>query len=279
MRGAGQALVETVSLGLASSLADMDLDQSVADQQRRRQSGLDGLLVLTADDEAIDDGVHVGDVFRLEPGLLGDVHRLAVHDQRAAPFLTDLGEDELEILAVDLEHRRAHLDLRPLGQRQDRFQDLAGGPARRRLTGTRTVRLADRRVEQVQIARDIGHRPDRGPRVAARRLLFDRDDRREPEHEVHVGLRHLRDEPLRVARERLQVAALPLGVDRVERETRLSRPREPRDDDHLVARNLDRHVPQVVDARTLHRNRRSGFGHSVYSASSAAGLCHGVQPS
>ena len=43
---------------------------------------------------------------------------LAVDDQAAAPLLADLGEDELELLAVDLEDRRAQLDLGAFGQRR-----------------------------------------------------------------------------------------------------------------------------------------------------------------
>ena len=116
---------------------------------------------------------------------------------------------------------------------------------------------ADRREQQIQVAGDVGHRADGRARVAGERLLLDRDDRRQAEHEVHVRLGHLRDEPLGVARQRLHVAALPLGVDRVERQARLAGAREPGDDDQAVARDLDRDVLQVVDARALHGDRRA----------------------
>src|SRR4029077_1319699 len=97
---------------------------------------------------------------------------------------------------------------------------------RSRLSGARTVRLADGGEEQVQIAGNVRHRADGRARVAHDRLLLDRDDWRETEDEVHVGLRDRRDKALRVTRERLHVAALPFRIDRVEREARLPGARE-----------------------------------------------------
>jgi hypothetical protein len=170
----------------------VDLQQAVANQERARDAGLDRFLVLAAHDESIDDRVdHAGgdrgaDVVRalgcvrlalVGLDVVGDVERLAVDDQAAAPFLSDLGENEVEILAVDLEDRRAKLDLRAFGKGEDRFEDLVRRPARRRLAGARAVRLADRRKEQVQIAGDVGHCADRRSRVAADGFLFDRDHR------------------------------------------------------------------------------------------------------
>ena len=206
------------------------------------------------DDEAVHDRVHVLDVRRLQLGLVGDVDRLAVDDQAPAAFLSDLGEHEVQVLAVDLEDRRAQLDLGALGQREDGLEDLARRPARRRLARARTMRLADRGEEQVQIAGDVRHRADGRSRVAADGLLLDRDDRRQTEHEVDVGLGHLRHEALGVARERLHVAALSLGVDGVEGQARLAGAGEAGDDDQAVARDFHRDVLQVVHPRALHGN-------------------------
>ena len=52
VRRAAQRLVEPLGLGLARALDDVDLQQPVADEQRRGDPGLDRLLVLAADDEA-----------------------------------------------------------------------------------------------------------------------------------------------------------------------------------------------------------------------------------
>ena len=49
-----------------------------------------------------------------------------------------------------------------------------------------------------------------------------------------------------VGRERLDVATLALGVDRVEGQRRLARTRQPGEDDELVAWQLEGDVAQVV---------------------------------
>src|SRR5439155_1355051 len=84
------------------------------------------------------------------------------------------------------------------------------------------------------------------PRVLRSRLLLDRDRGRQPLDRVHLGLLHLLEELARIGRERLDVAALALGIDRVEGQRRFSGPREPRDDDELVARDLEIDVLEVV---------------------------------
>ena len=118
-----------------------------------------------------------------------------------------------------------------------------------RAPADRAVRLAHARPQQAQVVVDLGHRPDRRARVARGRLLVDRDRRREPLDRVHVGLVHLAEELPRVGRQRLDVAALALGVDRVEREARLARAGQARDHDQRVARQRQRDVLEVVLAR------------------------------
>ena len=234
------------------ALDDLSLEQPIAHQQSRGDRGLDRLFVLAADHQAVHDRVHVPDLRFVEFDLFGDVHRLAVDDQLPATLLPRVGQDEIELLAVHLEQRRAQLDLRALRERQDGLQDLARRPARCRLAGARAARLADGCEKQVQIAGDIGHGADGRARVAADRLLLDGDHGRQAEDEIHVRLGDLGDEPLRVARQRLHVPPLPLGVEGVERQARLARAGEPCDDDELVARDLDRDVLEVVHARSLH---------------------------
>ena len=168
------------------------------------------------------------------------------------------------------EKRRAQFDFGAVRQRQDGFQDLAGRATRAVLSCAWAVRVADGGEQQVQIARHVGHRPDRRARVGADGLLLDRDHGREPEHEIDIGLRDLRDEPLREARQRLHVPPLAFGVDGVEREARLAGTRESGDDDELVARNLDRDVPEVVHASALHGDGRARGGISAFGSGRGA---------
>ena len=110
----------------------------------------------------------------------------------------------------------------------------------------RAVRPADPRVQEAQVVVDLRHRADRRARVPRRRLLVDRDRRREAVDRVDVGLLHHLEELARVGRERLDVAALALRVDRVEGERGLPGPREPGDADQRVPRQADGDVLEVV---------------------------------
>ena len=106
--------------------------------------------------------------------------------------------------------------------------------------------MPDPRPQQAQVVVDLGDRADRRARVARGGLLVDRDRRRQPLDRVHVRLVHLPQELPRVGGQRLHVAPLALGVDRVEGKARLTGSREPGDDDQGVARQPEVKVSQVV---------------------------------
>ena len=139
--------------------------------------------------------------------------------------------------------------------------DLRGALALNGATAVRAVRRSRARPEQTEIVVDLGDRADRRPRIVARRLLLDRDRRRQPFDRVDVGLLHQAEELPRVRRQRLDVPALPLGVDRVERQRRLSRTRQARHDRELIARDGDVDVPEVVLSGTA--NDQRVFCHSL----------------
>jgi hypothetical protein len=108
------------------------------------------------------------------------------------------------------------------------------------------VRDADAGEQQTEVVVDLGDGAHRGARVAAGRLLVDGDGRRQALDEVDVGLVHLPEELAGVGRQRLDVAALALGVDGVEGQRGLARPGQPGEHDELVARQVERDVAQVV---------------------------------
>jgi hypothetical protein len=87
---------------------------------------------------------------------------------------------------------------------------------------------------------------DGRPRVARGGLLVDRDRRREALDRVHVGLVHLAQELPGVGGQRLDVAALALGVDRVEGQTGLAGPGQAGDHDQRMARQPQVKVLEVV---------------------------------
>ena len=174
-----------------------------------------------------------------QPLLAVDLH---AREAVAAQLLEDVA-----VLALAVaDDRRVDREARALGQREDLVDDRLDGLAGDRAAADRAVRPADARVEQAQVVVDLGDRADRRARVARGRLLVDRDRRREAVDGVDVGLLHHLQELARVRGERLDVAALALGVDRVEGERRLAGPGEPGDADEGVPRQPDGDVLEVV---------------------------------
>ena len=90
------------------------------------------------------------------------------------------------------------------------------------------------------------------------RLLLDGDRRRQALDRVDVRLAHQLQELPRVGGQRLDVAALALGVDRIEGERGLARPGQAGEHGQAVARNDHIHVFQIVLARAAHMD---GAGH------------------
>ena len=70
---------------------------------------------------------------------------------------------------------------------------------------------------------DLGDRADGGARVVGGGLLLDGDGGREALDVVHIGFVHHGEELPGVGRQRLDVAALSLGIEGVEGERGLAR--------------------------------------------------------
>ena len=173
-----------------------------------------------------------------------------------AQFAVDLGPrvavgpqlvEELAVLALAAAHdRREHHEARAVLELHHLVDDLLDRLAFDRRAADVAMRLADPRPQQAQVVVDLGNRADRRARVARRRLLVDRDRRRQAFDRVDVGLVHLPEELARVGAQRLDVAALALGVDGVERQRGLARARQTGDDDERVTRQLEADVLEIV---------------------------------
>ena len=179
-------------------------------------------------------------------GAVAELDHLAVDPGAGEALPGELLEQPFVLALAAAHDRRQHLEPRALGQLSTRSTICCG--VWRVITRPQFGQCGTpmRGVEQAQVVVDLGDRADRRARVARRRLLVDRDRRRQALDEVDVGLVHLAEELPRVRRQRLDVAALALGVDRVERERRLARAREPGEDDQPVARQVEVDVPEVV---------------------------------
>ena len=86
-----------------------------------------------------------------------------------------------------------------------------------------------------------------------------------PSIDVDVRLAHQLQELPGIGRQRLDVAPLALGVDRVERQRGLAGAGQSGDHSQLVARDVDIHVLQIMLARAAHMD---GAGHSTGPACS-----------
>ena len=201
-------------------------------------------------DEPVDDDVDGVLDLLLELGRLGEGDDLAVDAGAGEALGLQLGE-EVDVLALAGAHdRREHLEAGALGQLEQPVDDLLRALPGDRLAADRAVRPAGPGEEQAEVVVDLGDRADRGPRVAVGRLLVDRDRRRQALDEVDVGLVHLAEELPGVGRQRLDVAPLALGEDRVEGQAGLARAGQAGEHDEAVAGQLDADVLEVVLAGT-----------------------------
>jgi hypothetical protein len=78
------------------------------------------------------------------------------------------------------------------------------------------VRRAGAGVQQAQVVVDFGDGADGGARVVAGGLLLDGDGGRQPFDQVDIRLFHQLQKLAGVGRQRLYIAALAFGVQRVE---------------------------------------------------------------
>ena len=259
--GAGELLGEAPQavLVVVGQVDEVGEHEAVGEAER----GLDGLgeplLHGRLDLEAVDDdGDRVLLLLGQLRGLVGEVVDLAVDERAAEALRLELAE-QLEVLALaPADDGREDLEAAALGHREDAVDDLLRGLTGDRLTALGAVRAAGAGVEQAEVVVDLGDGADRGPRVARRGLLVDGDGRRQALDEVDVGLVHLAEELPGVGRQRLDVPALSLGEDRVERERGLARARQAREDDEGVAWEVERHVLEVVLAGAADDDRVGG---------------------
>ena len=200
-------------------------------------------------DQPVDDDFDRMVAAPLEGDVVLEGAQLAVDAGLEEAPLAPRREVLLELALAAAHDGREHVDPRVVRIRHHLRHDLVGRLRRDGQAAVRAVRDADVGEEQPEIVVDLGHGADRRPRVRAGGLLLDGQSRREPLDRVDVRLLHLLEELPGVGRERLDVAALPLGIDRVEGQRRLPGSRQPRDDHELVARQVHVDPFQVVDAR------------------------------
>ena len=108
------------------------------------------------------------------------------------------------------------------------------------------ARRAGARVQKAQVVVDFRDGSDGGARVVGSRFLLDRYGGRQALDGVDVRLLHHREELPGIGRQRLDVAALAFRIDGVERERGFAGPREAREHDQPIARQVQVDILQVV---------------------------------
>ncbi len=243
---AGEACREGDVVALA--VHEMHDGDAVGEIQRGLERFGEALLQVLADLEAVDHHADVVLLVLVQRRDLVELVDLAV-DQRAHVALgAQLGE-QLQMLALAaLDHRRQQHQLAGLGQGQHLVDHLRDGLRLQIDVVLGAARRAGAGEQQAQVVVDLGDGADRRARVVRGRLLLDRDRRRQPFDMIDVGLFHHRQELARIGRQRFDVTALTLGIERVEGQRRLARAGQPGDHDQAVARQFDIDVLEVVGA-------------------------------
>ena len=195
-----------------------DHRQALGELQRGLKTFGEALADIGADHDAVDHHVDVVREFLVERRAPRQLMEGAV-DLDALKALLEIFGELLPVLALAAAHdRRQQIEPGAFGQRQHAVDHLRDDLALDRQARGGRIGHADARPQQAHVVVDLGDGADGGARIFRRRLLLDRDRRRQAVDLVDVGLLHHLQELARIGRQRLDVAALALGIDGVEGE-------------------------------------------------------------
>jgi len=197
------------------------------------------------DDDAVENDVHLVGGTLLPHRAVSRSPGLGIEHTRQS------GRDETRELRLPRQppgerERERQRDARAGGKRLEAVGDVGRGLPHDALAAVGAVKLRHLGEEQLQVVRQLGHRADGGARRAHGVTLLDGHGRWQILDQVGVGPRHAIEELPGVGRERLDVAPLTLGVERVEHERRLPAPGHTRHDGQRVVRKVDVDSTQVV---------------------------------
>ena len=165
-------------------------------------------------------------------------------------------------LAVVDDGRQQHQS-RALGHGQYLVDHLAHGLSFQRRVVVRAAGDAGAGKQQAQVIVYLRHRSHGRARVVRCGFLFDGDRGRQTVDMVDVGLFHHGQELSCIGRQRLDVATLPLRVNRVECKRGLAGTGQAREDDQFIARQAEIEIAQVVRARAADIDGFHEFGESL----------------
>ncbi len=250
----GFLLVFLVARGRRRRVGVFDHGQALGELQRGLEAFREALGEVGAHHDAVDHDIDVVREFLVERWRLGELMEGAVDLDALKALLEVLGELLLVLALAAAHDRRQQIEPCALGQRQHAVDHLRDDLALDRQARGGRIGHADARPEQSHVVVDFGDGADGGARVLRGGLLLDRDRRRQAVDLVDIRLLHHLEELPRIGRQRLDVAALALGVDGVERERGFAGAGQAGEHHELVAGNLDVDVLQIVFARATDRD-------------------------
>ena len=171
---------------------------------------------------------------------------LAVETGANKTFPAQLFDDVAEFALLFMDDRGEYLDGRAFLCGQDAINHLLHRPAAQGLAGYGMMGLPQMSKEEAQEVVDFRGGGNRGAGIAPGGALLDGDGGRKALDEIDVGLFHLLQVLPRVGGETFDVAALALGVERIEGERRFAGAADAGEDDELVARQRERDVLEIV---------------------------------
>ena len=238
---------------LPSDFSPPSANSATAMPSASLQRGLEGFREPLPDIGAHHDAVHhhvdIVLEFLVERRGVRDLVIIAVDLQALEAALHPVG-DFLAVFAFAVAHdRREDIKPRAFGQRQHAVDHLRDGLALDREAGRGRIGHADARPQQPHVIVDFGDGADGRARIARGGLLLDGNGGREAVDLVDIRLLHHLQELPRIGRERLDVAALALGIDGVEGERGLARAGQAGEHHQRIARDVEIDVLEIVLAR------------------------------
>ncbi len=196
----------------------------------------------------------------LQPQIVRKPDYLTVNPGTDKSLLQEIVEQIAKLALLAADQRCENDDPDRPRQVEDLLENLLAGLGRDRSAALRAVAGADPGVEYAKIIVDLGDCADRAARALAGRFLGDRNRRAQALDPLDVRLGHLAEKLPRVAREALDVAALALGVERVEGQRALARAAHARQANELVSRQDEIDAAEIMLSGTFDNDVGSGHG-------------------
>ena len=178
----------------------------------------------------------------------------SIHADSGESFLPDPFQDLL-VFALSLTNHRTHDgQTGPLPFIHQMIHDLIHALTGNLTATNRTMRYADSGVHQTQIIMDLRYRTNGGTRILRCGLLVNGNRRRQTFDMFHIRFIHLTQELSCVGRQALHISSLPLCIDRIKGQGRLSGTGQPRQNHHLIAGNHNIDILQIVFLCTFYND-------------------------